>query len=59
MVVKLYEKLKNINEVQDMKEFMELIHIRAIRINDLPVDDPRYEIEEKDKIRVGIKLIED
>ena len=57
-MVKIYDKLKNIEVVEDFKDFMDLIHIRAIRINDFPLDDPRYELQENDKIQVGIRVLE-
>jgi ribosomal protein S4 len=57
--VKLYEKLKSENLVDDYKEFSHLIWIRAIRVNDYPVDDPTHELKENDQIKVGIKSIGD
>jgi predicted rRNA methylase YqxC with S4 and FtsJ domains len=55
--MKLYDKLKSVNLIADQKEYLDLIRIREIKVNDYPVDNPIYEIEEKDHIRVGIKSI--
>lgn len=56
-MVTIYDKLKNIEVVEDFKDFMDLIHIRAIKINDSLLDDPRYELQENDKIQVGIRVL--
>ena len=55
--MKLYEKLKSLDMVEDYKDFMDLIHIRAIKINDIPVGDPIYEIQDNDRIKVGIRTL--
>jgi len=55
--MKLYDKLKEIDLVENYKEFLELIHIRAIFVNNLPVTNPMFDILESDKIRVGIKEV--
>ena len=59
MIVKLYDRLKSLNIIETYKEFSDLIWIRAIWVNDHPVDDPKYEINEKDRIKVGIKFIDE
>ena len=53
----LYEKLKSVDLVDDYKEYLDLISIRSIRVNDLSISNPIYEIREKDRIKVGIKVI--
>ena len=55
--MKLYDKLKSVNLIADQKEYLDLIRIREIKVNDYPVDNPIYEIGEKDRIKVGIKSI--
>ena len=45
--------------IETQKEFSDLIWIRAIWVNDQPIDDPNYEIKENDKVKVGIKFIDD
>jgi predicted rRNA methylase YqxC with S4 and FtsJ domains len=54
MNMKLYQKLKDLDLVEDFKDFHELIWIRSIKVNGKPVDNPNYEIEETDNIQVGI-----
>jgi hypothetical protein len=56
-MIKLYDKLESVNLVHDYKDFVDLIRIRAIVVNDLPVVDPKYIITENDKIKVGIKVL--
>ena len=56
--MKLYEKLENMAVIDDHKDFLDLISIRAIKVNDFLIDDPRYEIKENDKIKVGIKILD-
>lgn len=56
----LYQKLKDNKLVDNLKEFQELIMIRAIKISDKHVDDPNYILNKDDKnIKVGIFQIED
>ena len=57
--MKLYDKLKSMSIIETQKEFSDLIWIRAIWVNDQPIDDPNYEIKENDKVKVGIKFIDD
>lgn len=56
-MIKLYDKLESVNLVNDYKDYVELIRIRAIVVNDFPVIDPKYTITENDKIKVGIKVL--
>jgi len=56
--MKLYEKLESANLIDNYKDFINLIRIRAIRVNDKHVDDPNYEIKENDQIKVGIKVVD-
>ena len=50
----LYQKLNEINLVDNLKEFQELIMLRAIKINGKHVDNPNYILKESDKnIKVG------
>ena len=58
MSVNIYDKLKSINEVEDYKDFLDLYYIRAIRINDLPINDPIYEVHDNDRIQIGIKILD-
>jgi len=54
--MKLYDKLKDQNLVENHKDFLELIRMRTIKINDINiVDDPNYEMKDVDKnIKIGI-----
>ena len=52
--MKLYDKLKNLDLVENYKDFFDLIHIRALWINNKPVDDPNCDVIEIDKIKIGI-----
>lgn len=55
----LYDKLKKQNLVEDHKEFVELIRMRAIKINEIEIDDPTHELNENDNnIKIGILSIE-
>jgi len=54
-MMKLYEKLKELDLIENYKEFVELIHIRAIWVNNTPISDPNFNISESDKIKIGIK----
>jgi len=55
MNMKLYQKLKERELVEDFKEFRELIWLRAIKVNGKHVDNPNHELGESDKdIQVGI-----
>lgn len=57
--MRLYDKLKERGLVIDYKDFSNLIWIRAIRINNKVVEDPKLEITEEDKdIKVGILSLE-
>lgn len=57
--MKLYNKLKEHNLVEDFKDFSELVWMRAIKINDIKIDDPKYELKKEDtNIKVGIFSIE-
>jgi len=53
MKMKLYEKLKEREVVVDLKEFAELVWLRAVKVNDSFIDDPLHEIKEEDKIQIG------
>jgi hypothetical protein len=56
--MKLYQKLKDMNLVENSKEFDELIWMRSIKVNGVPVDDPNLELTELDKsIQIGILSI--
>lgn len=44
--------------VEDYKDFMDLIHIRAIRVNDIPIGDPIYEVQDNDRIKIGIRILD-
>jgi hypothetical protein len=53
--MKLYDKLKECDAVEDYKDYAELIWMKAIKINGVHVDNPNHEITENDKdITVGI-----
>lgn len=55
MKMKLYQKLKDLDLVEDFKDFRELIWLRAIQVNGKHIDNPDHEIKESDKdIKVGI-----
>jgi len=56
--MKLYNRLENHDLVENYKEFSELIHIRAIYVNNKPVDNPNFEVVDTDKIKVGILDLE-
>jgi predicted rRNA methylase YqxC with S4 and FtsJ domains len=56
--MKLYQKLKEVDMVENHKEYMELIWMRSIKINDKSLSDPIYEVKENDKIQVGIKELD-
>ena len=55
--MRLYEKLKDLKIIETKKEFSELLHVRAVWVNDKPIDDPNIDVEENDKIKVGISYI--
>lgn len=58
MNMKLYQKLKEKNLVEDFKEFNELIWIRSIEVEGKLIDNPNYEIKETEKdIKIGILSI--
>jgi len=51
----LYQKLKDLDLVEDFKDFRELIWLRAIVVNGEPIDNPNHEIKESDtNIKIGI-----
>jgi hypothetical protein len=57
--MKLYEVLKEKELVKDYKDFVELISIRALRINDKPVVDPNHEIfDYHAKVKIGILTVD-
>jgi predicted rRNA methylase YqxC with S4 and FtsJ domains len=56
--MKLYQKLKEIDLVENHKEYMELIWMRSIKVNDKSIEDPIYEVDENDRIKVGIKDVD-
>lgn len=59
MNMKLYQKLKELEIVEDFKEFHELIWLRAIKVNDVPVDNPTHELDDDNsKIQVGIRILD-
>lgn len=52
--MKLYQKLKEENLVENLKEFNELIWLRAIKVDDVIIDNPNHELKDSDKeIKVG------
>lgn len=56
--MKLYQKLKEKNLVEDFKEFNELIWMRSIEVEGKLIDNPNYEIKETEKdIKIGILSI--
>jgi predicted rRNA methylase YqxC with S4 and FtsJ domains len=58
MNMKLYQKLKEKNLVEDFKEFNELIWMRSIEVEGKLIDNPNYEIKETEKdIKIGILSI--
>lgn len=58
MNMKLYQKLKDKNLVEDFKEFNELIWMRSIEVEGKLIDNPNYEIKETEKdIKIGILSI--
>jgi hypothetical protein len=53
--MKLYQKLKDQDLVENLKEFNELVWMRAIKVNGVPIDDPDFDLNENDSdIQVGI-----
>ena len=54
MKMKLYEKLKEREVVTDVKEFAELVWLRALKVNDIFIDDPLHEIKDNDRIQIGV-----
>lgn len=56
--MKLYQKLQENDLVDDYKDFIELVRLRAIRINEILIDDPQHEIEDQDKIKIGHLVID-
>lgn len=53
--MRLYQKLKEEDLVENLKEFNELIWLREIRVNGEIVDNPNHELNDSDKdIKVGI-----
>lgn len=55
MNMKLYQKLKELDLVEDFKDYRELIWLRAIKVNGKIVDNPNHELNELDKdIKIGI-----
>lgn len=56
--MKLYQKLKDQDLVDNLKEFSELVRLRAIKVNGNFIDDPDYELEESNsRIQIGILSI--
>jgi predicted rRNA methylase YqxC with S4 and FtsJ domains len=57
--MKLYQKLKDQDLVENMKDFSELVRLRAVKVNGNFIDDPDFELNETDKdIKVGILSVE-
>lgn len=57
--MRLYEKLKSCDMVEDYKDYTELVWLRAIKVNGKPIDNPCHELSEEDKnITIGILDIE-
>lgn len=57
--MKLYQKLKEKNLVEDYKDFHELIYLRSIKVDGKIIDNPKHDLKEDDKnIKVGILSIE-
>ena len=55
MIMKLYQKLKDQDLVENLKEFTELVRLRAIKVNGDFIDDPDFDLKENDSdIQVGI-----
>jgi hypothetical protein len=53
--MKLYQKLKDQDLVENFKEFNELIWMRAIKVNGTPIDDPNFDLSDSDNdIQIGI-----
>lgn len=57
--MKLYQKLKDRDLVEDPKDYRELVWSRAISVNGKMVENPDFELEESDSdIKVGIFSLE-
>lgn len=57
--MKLYQKLKELDLVEDRKDFNELVWMRSIKVNGVTVDNPSHEINENEEnIQVGILKVE-
>lgn len=57
--MKLYQKLKDCDLVEDYKDYQELIWLRSISVNGKHIDNSNYEIKEFDKeIKIGILLVD-
>jgi len=46
------------NKLVEQKEFDELYSVRAIMVNDRPLNDPYMDINKVKKIKIGIREIE-
>lgn len=53
----LYKRLKENDLVQSEKEYNELIHIRQIKINDKPIDEPNLQLVENKKYKITIGIL--
>ncbi len=55
----LYEKLKDLKVVDNLKEFSELVWLRSIKINDELVTDPKTSINTSNQniIKIGFTEI--
>ena len=57
--MKLYQKLKEKNLVENRKDFNELIWLRAISVNDRIIDNPEEVIDNSfSKIKIGILVLD-
>ena len=46
------------NKLVDQKEFADLYSVRAIMVNDKPLNDPHMDINKVKKIKIGIREIQ-
>jgi len=57
--MKLYQKLKEKNLVENRKDFNELIWLRAISVNGRIIDNPEEVIDNSfSKIKIGILVLD-
>ena len=56
--MKIYKKLKELDIVENEKEYSELVWLRTIKLNGYPVIDPKADIKKGDKLSIGYVIID-